>query len=488
MSVLLLTASIALAVVFAVAGIAKMLDHAASRTAARAFGVPDRLAGGVAVGLPLTEVAVALLLVPTASRWWGAIAALALLVLFSAAVARAMARGESPDCHCFGQLHSAPAGWRTLARNVVLVAGAAFVAIASRDDGGPGAFQWARHLDGLEWALVLLSASLAAALTAGAHVVVHVLRNYGRVLVRLDRLDERLRLAGFGLEEPDEMPQLGLAPGTPAPVFWLPAMDGDRVGLGDLLEPARPLLLVFTSPTCGPCKILMPEVVRWQREYAGELTIALLSDGDPELVRAEAEEHGLEHVLVDESHAAYEAYDANGTPSAVLVAADGTIASWLAAGSEWIEALVEQTLGGLGRAPAVPVGADVPAVEGVTLDGDPSTVPQLLQGPTVLLFWNPGCGFCRAMHADVLAWEQARPVGARQLVVVSAGDARDVRAEGFESPVLLDPEWAVAGALGADGTPMALLVDAQGRVATRLVTGAPAVLELLGARALSTVG
>ena len=57
-------------------------------------------------------------------------------------------------------------------------------------------------------------------------------------------------------------PQLGLEPGTPAPVFWLPSLDGDRVALSDLLQPGRPLLALFTSPTCGPCKVLLPDVAR----------------------------------------------------------------------------------------------------------------------------------------------------------------------------------------------------------------------------------
>ena len=57
----------------------------------------------------------------------------------------------------------------------------------------------------------------------------------------------------------------------------------------------------------------------------------------------------------------------------------------------------------------------------------------------------------------------------------------DVRAEGFDVPVLLDPRWELAGAFGADGTPMAVLLDSEGRIAGPLVTGAEAVIDLLGA-------
>lgn len=105
----------------------------------------------------------------------------------------------------------------------------------------------------------------------------------------------------------------------------------------------------------------------------------------------------------------------------------------------------------------------------------------------MLLFWNPGCGFCRSMHEDIRAWEADRPVGAPALVVISAGTAEEVRAEGFKSKVLLDPEWSASTALGADGTPMAVLVGQDARIASSLVTGAAAVLELLAVGDLAPV-
>lgn len=485
MSIALLAASLTLAAVFALAGAAKLADRAGTRRAAEDFGVPTRFAGPVGMGVAVAELVVAGLLLPAATRSWAAVAALALLFAFSGAIGLALARGRAPECHCFGRLHSAPAGWGTLARNAVLAGLAAFVAVAGREDAGPGALAWAGRLDAVGWVVVGLVAALLVTVAAGGVVVLHLLRGHGRLLVRLERVEERLRAAGLELDEPDAMPQLGLAPGTRAPAFWLADTEGSRVALGDLLEPGRPLLLLFTSPTCGPCAMLMPEVARWQREQAGELTVALVSDGDPEAVRAHARQHGLANVLLDEKHAIYGAYEANGTPSAVLVADDGTIASWLAAGADWIETLVEQALDGLGRTPGLPVGTLLPPLRLTGLDGAERELAELVDGPTVLLFWNPGCGFCRAMHEDLLAWERERPVAAPALVVVSAGNADDVRAEELSSPVLLDPEWEVATALGAGGTPMGLLLDGERTIASSPVVGAEAVLDLLGARRLS---
>jgi len=116
----------ALAGVFAAAGWAKFADVPGTRQAARDFGVPVAAAPAVAFVVPLAEVAVAVLLV-VGPVVLGAAGALALLGLFVAAVAFSLARGRRPDCHCFGRLRSETVSPRTLVRNGVLVAMAAFV-------------------------------------------------------------------------------------------------------------------------------------------------------------------------------------------------------------------------------------------------------------------------------------------------------------------------------------------------------------------------
>ena len=114
MSVVVLLARLVLAVVFLVAGIAKLADLAGSRQALRDFGVPAKLSTPFGVLLPLAELAVAVALLPAASAWWGALGALALLLVFVAGISYALLRGRTPECHCFGQLHSAPVGLPTL--------------------------------------------------------------------------------------------------------------------------------------------------------------------------------------------------------------------------------------------------------------------------------------------------------------------------------------------------------------------------------------
>src|SRR5262249_3480907 len=132
----------------------------------------------------------------------------------------------------------------------------------------------------------------------------------------------------------------GLPVGSPAPEFALAGLHGETLTLAALRAAGRPVLLLFTDPGCGPCPAVLPEGGRWQREHAATFGLAVLSRGAAEQNRAKAAEHGLGQVLLQKDREVAEAYRANGTPSAVLVRADGTVGSPLAAGAEAIRALV----------------------------------------------------------------------------------------------------------------------------------------------------
>jgi hypothetical protein len=64
------------------------------------------------------------------------------------------------------------------------------------------------------------------------------------------------------------------------------------------------------------------------------------------------------------------------------------------------------------------------------------------------------------------------------LLVVSTGTVEANQAQGLRSQVVLDEGFAVARAFGATGTPMAVLVDGDGKIASEVVTGGQAVLAL----------
>jgi uncharacterized membrane protein YphA (DoxX/SURF4 family)/thiol-disulfide isomerase/thioredoxin len=133
------------------------------------------------------------------------------------------------------------------------------------------------------------------------------------------------------------------------------------------------------------------------------------------------------------------------------------------------------------RPPGLTNGHPAPAVRLPDLDGDP-VAADLRGGLTVLLFWNPGCGFCQQLLPALRTWVDQRPDDAPSLLVIAAGSAEDNRAQGLAVTVLLDADFSTAREFGATGTPQAVLVGPDGRIASPLARGADAVSRLLDAR------
>jgi thiol-disulfide isomerase/thioredoxin len=100
---------------------------------------------------------------------------------------------------------------------------------------------------------------------------------------------------------------------------------------------------------------------------------------------------------------------------------------------------------------------------------------------TVLLFWNPECGFCQRMIGNLKSWERNPPTDAPTLLVVSTGTVEANWSLGLQGPIVLDEDFRTGWAFGATGTPSAVLLDANGKIASDVVAGAPMVLALLGA-------
>jgi len=512
MDAALLITRLALAAVFSLAGVAKLSDLKGSRQAIIDFGLPAVLASPLALLLPLAELGVGAALIPASSAWWGALGALGLLLLFVVGISINLGRGRKPECHCFGQLHSAPAGWKTLARNGAFAAVAGFVLLKGYDGAGPSALAWLGAFSAAQL-LALLGGVVVLALLAGQWwFLVHLLRQNGRLLVRLEAVEASIAPGGSVAQSQNGTPVRqaeGLPVGSEAPEFSLSGLHGETLTLEALRSSGKPLMMLFTDPNCGPCNAMLPEVGRWQEEHAQKLTLALVSRGEVEENKTKAQEHGLSNVLVQKDWEVSESYEVRGTPSAVLVSADGKVASPVAGGDEGIRGLISYAVGehaqlpmqpqqpqtegqpcpNCGKvhaaAPTVPaaekVGEEAPEVKLPDLEGNTVQLADFRGQQTLLVFWNPGCGFCQQMLPDLKEWESGAPRDAPTLVVVSADSEEANKEMGLASPVLLDQQFAVGRAFGASGTPSAVLVDAQGKVASEVAVGAPGVLELAGA-------
>jgi peroxiredoxin len=527
MEIALVIARIVLAVVFAVAALAKLADRAGSRQAVVGFGVPDALATPLSIALPLAELAVAAALLPTASAWWGALGALALLLAFVVAIAFNLASGRKPDCRCFGQLSAGPIGWSTMARNSVLAGIAGFVVVGGWQDAGPSPLAWLADRSAVELAGLAGLALVVGLLATAALLLLNLVRQNGRLLLRVEALETRLDVAGIAPapEQISAASEAGLPVGAPAPAFQLSGLHGETLTLEALRAVGKPTLLIFSDPDCLPCNALLPEIGVWQRDHSPDLMISLISRGSLDANRAKSGEHGLFNVLVQEDREVAEAYGENGTPSAVIVSPEGTVASPLAEGPERIRALVARMVSGAAQpspatppSTATPAAAVVPAAPAAAMagaspngGGDPALVAATARaGPmvgertpalklqdlggkkvdfrslrgrkTLVLFWDPQCGFCQQMLEDLKAWEAEPPKGAPKLLVVSTGTGEENQAMGLRSPIVLDPSFSAGLAFGAPGTPSAVLIDAKGKIASEVAGGTEAVLALAGAR------
>jgi hypothetical protein len=252
--------------------------------------------------------------------------------VFSAGIAYALRRGRQPECNCFGQLRSTPAGWRTLTRNLVLAGVAALVVGAGWSRSGASATGWLTRLA----PAVLVAIAVASVLVVGqAWFSWQLLRQHGRLLLRI----EQLEAAGAA-------PELG--PGSSAPDFVLAGADGDPRSLAQLRERGRLLMLVFSDAACGPCRALLPEVARWQLEHSPVLRLVVVSRPDGASRSEPSEQFLPADVLTDEHGSVRALYRVRGVPAAVLVGSERRIAAPVALGADAIRALVEAAV----RAPA----------------------------------------------------------------------------------------------------------------------------------------
>jgi thiol-disulfide isomerase/thioredoxin len=252
-------------------------------------------------------------------------------------------------------------------------------------------------------------------------------------------------------------------------------LAGEMVSLADLSRQDQPVVLFFYDPNCGPCEAALPELVQWQRELSQRVRIVPVVSGGAEANRIKAEKYGIRDVLLQKKRETSDTYQVNGTPGAVLVSG-GLIASPVASGIDEVRALVSRAT--LPR--PVKKGEAAPSLRLPDLKGNAVDLGNLQGRRTLLLFWNPACGFCRQMLDDVKAWERRQPPDAPELLVISSGELKANQDQGFRARVLLDPYSAASQVFRSSGTPSAVMLNDEGIVASEVAVGASGVFELAG--------
>jgi peroxiredoxin len=133
---------------------------------------------------------------------------------------------------------------------------------------------------------------------------------------------------------------MGLAIGTAAPAFQAADLDGRAISLADLLHKRLPVVLLFTDPNCPTCTEMLPEVGQWQQKFETQVTVAVLSVGSVQENKDKVTTHHVRNVILQREHEVADLYKVVGTPTGLLVRADGSIGSELMEGADTIRQLV----------------------------------------------------------------------------------------------------------------------------------------------------
>lgn len=451
-----------LAGILLLAAVGKLRRPGGAATGAAELGLPPRIAGAVGVALPAVELALAIGLLLRPSAWLASLLSCCLFLAFTLVVGVNLAGGRRPVCACFGAGARAPiSGW-TLLRNVALTAAAGATVAFSAPSVGPDAAGWLVRIIGPTERLAWLTTAFGVLAAAASAVLV------GR---------------RAGAVDP------GSGPRGDSQRDWSPATDAaaPRMTLQDLEGRSHPLwggasheatTLVFVEAGCGPCRTLDADIAAWRRDTTGPRVTVIGRGTVRALNAAFPATLATGGMLVDADGSAATALGVRGTPSVVVVNAQGRVTAGTA-GPEGVRALVA----GLGAAAAVPAalprGASLAGVTLARTGGGVLSLGAVVGGLSLLVFWDPRCQFCVALLPRLLLWEREDPHhGVRLLLAVRRAVDADLRLQGFAAVAVVDADQALLRAVGGRGTPSALVIGADGRVASDLAVGGDAVIAL----------
>jgi peroxiredoxin len=346
---------------------------------------------------------------------------------------------------------------------------------------------------------VLLGLLLVGVLSM-AWSLLHVVRQHGRLLLRVEALEARI----WTDEVPGQAELAGLLPATLFPPFLLPSLDNGEVALEQFR--GERVLLVHWSPDCGYCRQIAPDLARLQEGLRKRKTkLVLVSYGSPEANRTLVEEHGLTcRVLLQPDRATVEGFAHMGTPVAYLLDEKGRIAKPVAVGARDVPELAAHAAGHHSRLQTerpmsesrieregLKAGTPAPPFELPTLRGETASLAEQRGRRVLLVFSDPDCGPCESVLPELARLHRERRSDGLEIIMVSRGaleeNRRKAEAFGIDFPVVLQSGWKLSKKYGIFATPIAFLINEEG-VIERDVARGPSEILSLAEPALSAEG
>lgn len=484
MEIILLLIRIILSAVFITAGIGKLLDLEGSEKAVKDFGVPENLAKPFSILLPIAEILLGFLFLFTSVSWFGAVGSFLLLAVFTGGMLWQMKQGNAPDCHCFGAIHSEPVSAKSLIRNIVFAILALFLVISWKNQGLSFA-----DLSNEMAIQLILGLAVVGFLGAIVFYLKKISEQQTQIVRRIELLEIISHEGGETKREDVQFPTEGLPIGAPIPDFAGENLKGRTTEFEHLLMLAKPILFFFVGPNCASCTALLPEIEAWEKELKEKVNFVFVSNGSAKENAAKFGEN--REIIIQQAQEIGKLFGALWTPTAVLVNADGTIASRLATGDAAIRELVAkvknaENIDGMiyaangNIANSELLGAEIPAFS-VRDVSDKNISSEDLKGKrTLITFWSLSCGWCGQMLNDLREWDKTRGLDEPNLLLVSSGDAEQNKELGFRGTVLIDDEKILPTNLKIEATPSAVLIDEEGKIVSEIAVGAQNIWALIG--------
>jgi methylamine dehydrogenase accessory protein MauD len=117
----------------------------------------------------------------------------------------------------------------------------------------------------------------------------------------------------------------GLELGKPLPEFEANEFTHNRIFTAKDLE-GRQSILVFVSPSCSPCKELMPHLIEFQKSWDGKINIVLFCQGEARPGIEFFSSYDLHsYLIIDQEGKLSETFHVRATPYAYSLDKDGIV-------------------------------------------------------------------------------------------------------------------------------------------------------------------
>jgi peroxiredoxin len=355
---------------------------------------------------------------------------------------------------------------------------------------------------------------LLLVMVAGCWFLLYQLvRQQGRVLLRLDEIETQVRAAATRVievpapsaaadnpsaaEYPAEYaPPSGVAVGEELPAFRLRDVTGRNVTLESYR--GRRVLLLHWSTQCGFCDMIAAEIAGLQpRLRDNGVELLLVSYGDAEKNIRMASEYGFDcPVLLQKPGETVEAFASLGTPVGYLLDEQGRVAEPLAIGAEQLPELVRRAAGERAPLPGMRplsesrierdgLAAGTPAPTFTLPDINGRTVSlESYRGRRVLLvFSDPNCGPCDELAPHLARVHREHLDNNLAVVMVGRGDLAENQKKvadlGIEFPVVMQEKWKLSKEYGIFATPVGYLIGEDGIIQSNVAKGGREILALV---------